>query len=54
MNFMKDGQGYETAWEDMERSMTSYRSKDEAGRVSQREDMFEGQKSAEWDWESRK
>tara|TARA_Y100001958_G_C21246515_1_gene577004 strand:+ start:374 stop:1069 length:696 start_codon:yes stop_codon:yes gene_type:complete len=54
MNFVKDGQGYQTAWEDMERSMTSYRSKDEAGRVSQREDMFEGQKSAEWDWESRK
>ena len=53
MNFKKDGQGYKTAWDDIERSMSSYRSKDMAGRVSQREDMFEGNKSAEEDWLNR-
>ncbi|MDG1845503.1 MAG: hypothetical protein P8J01_03820 [Acidimicrobiales bacterium] len=53
MNFVKDETGYQAAWGDMERSMSSYRSKDASGRLSQRDDMFEGVKNSEEDWRSR-
>ncbi|MDG1845917.1 MAG: VWA domain-containing protein [Acidimicrobiales bacterium] len=48
-NFKKDQDGYDMAWSEIDRGLTSYREKNSYDRNSMSEDFWEGQKNAEED-----